>query len=82
MSEPRITLYTRSNCHLCDDAKAVLNEITETTGERWQEISVDGDIELEREYGDRLPVIMLDGREHGYFRVEADRLLRDLNESK
>jgi glutaredoxin len=82
MSEPRIALYTRSNCHLCDDAKAALNEITATTGEPWQEISVDGDIELEREYGDRLPVIMLDGKEHGYFRVETDRLLRDLNKSK
>jgi glutaredoxin len=78
MSDPRITLYTRGGCHLCDEAKAVLDHITETTGERWQEIGVEGDIELEREYGERLPVIMLDGKEHGYFRVEADRLLRDL----
>ena len=47
-------------------------------GEPWREIVVAGDIELEREYGERLPVIMLDGKEHGYFRVEADRLMRDL----
>ena len=30
------------------------------------------------EYGDRLPVVLLDGKEHGYWRVEEDRLLRDL----
>lgn len=78
MPEPRITLYTRPGCHLCDDAKTILNKITETTGERWEEINVETDIELEREYGERLPVIMLDGEEHGYFRVEPDRLLRDI----
>jgi hypothetical protein len=35
-------------------------------------------IELERDYGDRVPVVLLDGQEHGYWRVEEDRLLRDL----
>ena len=48
------------------------------TGEPWAEPDVDADIELEREYGDRVPVILLDGKEHGYWRVEEDRLLRDL----
>jgi glutaredoxin len=81
MTEPRITLYTRPGCHLCDDAKAALTEIADRTGERWLEINVETDIELEREYGERLPVIMLDGKEHGYFRVEPARLLRDLNAS-
>ncbi len=35
-------------------------------------------IELERDYGDRVPVVLLDGAEHGYWRVEEDRLLRDM----
>jgi glutaredoxin len=82
MTEPRITLYTRPGCHLCDDAKTALKDIAERTGESWREINVETDIELEREYGERLPVIMLDGKEHGYFRVEPDRLLRDLNASR
>lgn len=77
MTEPRITLYTRPGCHLCEDARAALDRIA-ADGWRWREINVETDIELEREYGDRLPVIMLDGKEHGYFRVESDRLLRDL----
>ncbi len=74
MSENRITLITRPGCHLCDDAKAVL----ERMGEAWTEWNVEDDIELEREYGDRVPVVLLDGKEHGYWRVEEERLRRDL----
>ncbi|GAA1385773.1 glutaredoxin family protein [Catellatospora chokoriensis] len=70
----RLTLYTRSGCHLCEDAVAVLARI----GEPFEEIDISGDRELEAEYGDRIPVIMLDGREHGYWRVEEQRLRRDL----
>ncbi|MEU8077335.1 glutaredoxin family protein [Catellatospora citrea] len=70
----RLTLYTRPGCHLCEDAVAVLVRI----GEPFEEIDISGDRELEAEYGDRIPVIMLDGREHGYWRVEEQRLRRDL----
>ncbi|GAB4048830.1 glutaredoxin family protein [Catellatospora paridis] len=70
----RLTLYTRPGCHLCEDAVAVLERI----GEPFEEIDISGDRELEAEYGDRIPVIMLDGREHGYWRVEEQRLRRDL----
>ncbi|GIG01465.1 glutaredoxin family protein [Catellatospora citrea] len=70
----RLTLYTRPGCHLCEDAVAVLARI----GEPFEEIDISGDRELEAEYGDRIPVIMLDGREHGYWRVEEQRLRRDL----
>ncbi|MDO3703937.1 glutaredoxin family protein [Micromonospora sp. C28SCA-DRY-2] len=78
MREPRLTLITRPGCHLCDDAKEALDRVVAVTGDRWVEQDVSGDIELEREYGDRLPVVLLDGKEHGYWRVEEERLLRDL----
>jgi glutaredoxin len=74
----RITLITRPGCHLCDVAKEALDRVAAVSGTRWVELGVDSDIELEREYGERLPVVLLDGKEHGYFRVEEDRLLRDL----
>jgi len=82
VSEPRLGLVTRVGCHLCDEAKVAMDRITVATGERWVEIDVDADVELEREYGDRVPVVLLDGREHGYWRVEEDRLLRDLGGSR
>jgi glutaredoxin len=74
----RIVLYTRSGCHLCDDAKAALVEVRHRTGVDFREVDISTDPELTAEYGDRIPVIMLDGQEHGYWRVEMQRLLRDL----
>jgi glutaredoxin len=78
MAEARITLVTRPGCHLCEVAKAALDRVTAASGEQWTEVSVDTDIELEREYGERLPVVLLDGKEHGYYSVEEERLLGDL----
>ena len=80
MSAPvtRLTLVTRPGCHLCDVAKEAMDRIAADTGEGWTELDVESDIALEREYGDRVPVVLLDGREHGYWRVEEERLRRDL----
>ncbi len=74
----RITLITRSGCHLCEVAEQALDRVAAVTGERWTAVDVDSDTELQRDYGDRVPVVLLDGREHGYWRVEEDRLVRDL----
>jgi glutaredoxin len=77
-SDARLTLITRPGCHLCEDAKAALDRVVAVTGDKWVEKDVTGDVEAERDYGDRLPVVLLDGKEHGYWRVEEERLLRDL----
>ena len=69
---------TRADCHLCEAAREAMARVAEVSGVAWEEIDVATDIELEREYGDRLPVVLLDGKEHGYWRVEEERLLRDL----
>jgi len=74
----RIVLYTRAGCHLCDDAKAVLDRIRSQTGVGYDEVDIATDAELTAEYGERIPVVVLDGREHGYWRVDEARLLRDL----
>ena len=74
----RITLITRVNCHLCDVAKEALDRVAAASGETWREVDVDSDPELRGEYSERVPVILLDGEEHGYWRVEEERLLRDL----
>lgn len=71
----RVTLISRDGCHLCTDAEAVLDRILPG---QWTRVDVESDIGLERDYGDRVPVVLLDGAEHGYWRVEEARLLRDL----
>ncbi len=74
----RLTLITRQDCHLCDVAKEAIARVADVSGEQWREVDVDSDPQLQDEYWDRVPVILLDGREHGYWRVEEDRLIRDL----
>ncbi len=75
---PRLTLITRVNCHLCDVAKEALERVAAASGVTWQEVDVDADPALLDEYSDLVPVILIDGKTHGYWRVEEDRLLRDL----
>jgi hypothetical protein len=72
--EPRVTLYTRHRCSLCDAAAAEVARICADAGAGWSAVDIDTDPELRAEYGDRVPVIMVDGREHGFWRVEEDRL--------
>ncbi|MCW6005886.1 glutaredoxin family protein [Micromonospora sp. CPCC 205371] len=79
MSEPRLTLITRPGCHLCDVAKEAIERVATQTGTQWVEVDLTGDRELEAEYGDRVPVTLLDGKEHGFWRVEEQRLIRDLS---
>lgn len=69
-----MTLLSRAGCHLCEQARALLALICAEAGAYLSEVDVDGEPELRAEYGDRLPVFLLDGREHGYWRVEPDRL--------
>jgi len=72
-----VTLIIRDNCHLCADASALLAALARELGFSFAERDVDTDPQLsvaERaEYGDHVPVILIDGKEHGYWRVEEAR---------
>jgi glutaredoxin len=71
---PRVTLYSRPGCHLCDDARAVVEEVCTELGESYVEISVDDDPDLRRRYGDEVPVTLVDGARHDFWRVDPARL--------
>jgi len=75
---PRLQLLTRAGCHLCEIAAETLERIGAEAGLAPEAIDVDGDPDLQAEYGDRVPVVLLDGREHSYFTVDVVRLRRDL----
>ena len=76
---PRLSLLTRAGCHLCQTAAETLTRIGAEAGLVPEVVDVDADPELQAEYGDRVPVVLLDGREHSYFTVDVVRLRRDLN---
>lgn len=69
-----VTVLLRAGCHLCDEALPVLQEICAAAGADLVRVDVDADPAMRAEYADRIPVFLVDGREHGYWRVEPDRL--------
>ena len=74
----RVQLLTREGCHLCLVAAETLTRVAAEAGLGVELVDVDGDVELRAEYGDRVPVVLLDGREHSHFTVDVPRLRRDL----
>jgi glutaredoxin len=74
MSDARVTLYSRPGCHLCDDARVVVEAVCRELGESYVEVSIVDDPELTRRFGDEIPVTFVDGRQHDFWRVDAARL--------
>ncbi len=70
----RVTLYGRAGCHLCDDARTVIDRVCRDLGEEYVEIDIDGDDELRARYGDEVPVTLVDGKQHDFWRVDEQRL--------
>ncbi len=78
---PRVTLYTKPGCHLCDDARAVVEQVCAELGEAYVEVDVRSDPELLRRYAEEIPVTLVDGTQHDFWRVDPDRLRRALSAS-
>ena len=68
-----VTLITRVGCHLCQDAEQLLRRLSGELGFTYREVDVDASAVLRNEFSDRVPVILIDGKEHGYWRVEEPR---------
>ena len=71
---PRVVLLGRPGCHLCDDAREIIERVTAELGVQWQEHSIDEDPELVRRYAEQIPVTFVDGRRHDFCRVDEARL--------
>ena len=74
MSTPRVTLYTRPECHLCEVAKETVVAVCAELGEEFVEIDITTDGALEDQYGEEIPLTLVDGRQHDFWRVDATRL--------
>lgn len=69
-----VTLLVRAGCHACAAAREDIARICAELDVPWQTSDVDADAQLRAEYGDRVPVILVDGREHGFWTVQEQRL--------
>jgi hypothetical protein len=74
VEEPRITLIGKPGCHLCDVAAEVVARVAEDTGAGWQKVSILDDPALAEKYWEQIPVIMVDGEQHDFWRVDEARL--------
>ncbi|WP_312028591.1 glutaredoxin family protein [Cellulosimicrobium composti] len=76
---PPVLLYGRAGCHLCDDARAVVEAVCAEAGVAWAEVDVDApdaDPALREQYGEYVPVVTVGGVQQGFWRVDARRLAR------
>jgi len=75
---PLVTLYTRTGCCLCEDAKRVLHSARERAGFDFREVDIDADAELRRLYNDEVPVVAINGRKAFKYKVTEQELLKKL----
>lgn len=70
----RVVLLGKPGCHLCDDARTVVAEVCADLGEALTERSTLDDVAYEMAYWQDIPVVLVDGRRHARWRVDAARL--------
>ncbi len=73
----RVTLYSKPGCHLCEEARAVVQQVCEELGESFDEVDITAGPEAERltaAFGEEIPVTFVDGAQHDFWRVDAARL--------
>ncbi|MGX5692783.1 MULTISPECIES: glutaredoxin family protein [Dermacoccus] len=69
----------KPGCHLCDDARAVIERVAREEGVEWEELNMLDDPELVARYAEQIPVTLVDGRQHDYWRVDENRLRKALS---
>ena len=73
---PEVVLYTRTRCHLCEEAKEQLRALRRQAAFDLREIDIDSDPELQRRYTDEVPVIFIHGRKAFKYRIEPSEFLK------
>jgi glutaredoxin len=79
MVDVKVTIFSRSNCHLCEVALEVLVGLQEETDFVIEKVLIDGDPELEKKYGEQVPVILINGQMHDFFRVDPERFRNSIS---
>jgi glutaredoxin len=77
-AERMVTLIGKPGCHLCEEAEEVVGAVCAETGAQWEKKDISQDEELHRQYWEQIPVVLVDGEQHTFWRVNPDRLRRAL----
>ena len=75
---PSLTLYTARGCHLCESARRVIEQVRAEIPFDLVEVDITADPDLERRYRERIPVVLVDGKEAFTYHVHPEGLRRRL----
>jgi glutaredoxin len=75
---PRVVLFHANGCHLCARARTTLEELHDELGFELEEVSIDGDPELEARYRELIPVVEIDGERVCTYYVQPEPFRRKL----
>ncbi|MEV7635310.1 glutaredoxin family protein [Pseudarthrobacter enclensis] len=78
MPTPRVVLLTKANCHLCEEARAAVGRVTAALGLGWSEELVDNQPDLRERYAEEIPVVLVDGVQRDFWKIDEARLERVL----
>lgn len=73
-----VVVYARKECHLCEVVKETLTKLHGQADFQWSEVDIDTDPQLQRQYNDEVPLVVIDGRKAFKYRMEANQFLRAL----
>ena len=77
-----VTVYSRHGCHLCEDAVKTLEGMREELAFEIEIIYIDGNSELEKLYGNEVPVIHINGEHHDFYRKDPERFRTSLEKHR
>jgi glutaredoxin len=73
-----VTIYSRHGCHLCESALDTLQSLQVELSFEIEVIYIDGDEKLEKLYGEQVPVTLIGGEHHDFWRVDPERFRSSL----
>ena len=75
----KVTVYSRTGCHLCEIAIDLIKSVKQENNFSLEIKLIDNDNELEKEYGEQVPVILIDEMVHDYWMVDLTRFIKAIN---
>jgi hypothetical protein len=75
---PDVVLVTKADCHLCAETRAAVGRVTDALGIGWTEQSIDQDPALRERFAEEIPVVLVDGIQRDFWKIDEARLTRTL----
>jgi hypothetical protein len=82
MRTPEIVLVTKRQCHLCEEARDVVARVASEAGLGWSERSIDDDGGLRERFAEEVPVVLVDGIQRDFWRIDEARLRRTVDAAR